>query len=137
MESQTSKEEISFVLQLSQSPENSGMIIDEESILAPVIIEELEESEIRTMDVDINEFVEAKALEVCQVTDTDEIDEDTELITDYEVDMSDNEDNRGLTQEEEVRWVKRYINGEVTFSEYSKQIFVNNDEEAADADEMR
>lgn len=56
-------------MELEKSATNHSLAISGNSSVAPVIIEELDESAISSMDMDINEFVEAQALQIREVTD--------------------------------------------------------------------
>lgn len=56
-------------MELERSTTDHSLAISGNSDVAPVIIEELDESAISSMDMDINEFVEAKALQIREVTD--------------------------------------------------------------------
>ncbi|XP_014472178.1 PREDICTED: general transcription factor 3C polypeptide 3 isoform X1 [Dinoponera quadriceps] len=106
---------------------NSELIISDNSTVAPVIIEELDEDAISMMDVDMSEFVEAKALPIQEVevenviipnfalTSSHNLNKDVVMDTDLDQDML-------LTADEEDRLTKQFLNGELTFCEYSSKM---------------
>lgn len=78
----------------------------DEMEIAPVIIEELESGQ----DVNMEDFVEASALEIHEVEMAEE-----------DIEVSEEEDST-LTLEEEDKLTKQFLNGELTFSEYSSRM---------------
>lgn len=109
-------------VELERSIADDRLVISENSSVAPVIIEELDETAISSMDMDINEFVEAKALQIKEVTDV--IQNCTfSPSCNYNKDIMDVEDqDTSLTADEEDRLTKQFLNGELTFSEYSSRM---------------
>ena len=106
---------------VSHNEEN--LIVDKPE-LAPVIIEELDETAIHDMDVDIGEFVEAKALNYQVIlekgnrnlgpVEPPSINEDVVDTTDAEiVEEQETESSR------EDQLTQQFLNGELTFTEYS------------------
>lgn len=112
------------------------VIIDHDSNAMPIIIEELDESAINSMDVDMTEFIEAKALEVHDMPEV--------ILPSYpysqqgspsnDIIMDLDEQNVLLTAEEEDRLTKQFLNGELTFSEYSSKMDEAPDLEVEDTD---
>ncbi|XP_034933686.1 general transcription factor 3C polypeptide 3-like isoform X2 [Chelonus insularis] len=123
------------------SPSSEGpLLIDETPDLAPVIIEELEESQV----ANLNEFIEANALEICEINP-----EDAEITgslgstisnedpkDSYQAEGSDGEDNDVLTPEEQERLTKQFLNGELTFSEYSSRMDTHAENETTENQPM-
>ncbi|XP_071560838.1 general transcription factor 3C polypeptide 3-like isoform X1 [Temnothorax nylanderi] len=120
-----------------KSTADDSLAISENSSVAPVIIEELDESAISSMDMDINEFVEAKALQIKEVTDV--IPNCAfSLSCNYNKDIADAEDqDTSLTADEEDRLTKQFLNGELTFSEYSSRMDQDIDLETIESDASR
>ncbi|KMQ97337.1 general transcription factor 3c polypeptide 3-like protein, partial [Lasius niger] len=130
-------EEAAMDVELEKSTVDDGLVINDNSTVAPVIIEELDESAINSMDMDINEFVEARALQIQEVKD---------VIPNYtsspscssNKDIMDTEDqDMLLTADEEDRLTKQFLNGELTFSEYSSRMDQDIDVETAENDNSR
>lgn len=99
-------------------------LIVNKSVLVPVIIEELDESAINDMDVDMGEFVEAKALKYQVIfekanrnlgpVEPPSINEDKVDTTDTDVlEEQETESSR------EDQLTQQFLNGELTFTEYS------------------
>lgn len=127
-------EEAAMDVELEKSTVDDSLVINDDSTVAPVIIEELDESAINSMDMDINEFVEAKALQIEEVKD---------VIPNYipspscssNKDIMDTEDqDMLLTADEEDRLTKQFLNGELTFSEYSSRMDQDIDVEITEND---
>ncbi|XP_011298657.1 general transcription factor 3C polypeptide 3 isoform X2 [Fopius arisanus] len=97
----------------------------DEMEIAPVIIEELEEGQMVDMDVDIDEFVEASALEIHEVETIEEL-PDPAVMTHADIDLELSEEDEGLdsvlSPEEEDKLTKQFLNGELTFTEYSSRM---------------
>lgn len=130
-------EEAAMDVELEKSTVNDSIVINDDSTVAPVIIEELDEGAINSMDMDINEFIEAKALQIEEVKD---------IIPNYtpsssgnsNKDIMDTEDqDMLLTADEEDRLTKQFLNGELTFSEYSSRMDQDIDVEAIENDNSR
>ncbi|CAL1681922.1 unnamed protein product [Lasius platythorax] len=130
-------EEAAMDVELEKSTVDDSLVINDNSTVAPVIIEELDESAINSMDMDINEFVEARALQIQEVKD---------VIPNYtsspscssNKDIMDTEDqDMLLTADEEDRLTKQFLNGELTFSEYSSRMDQDIDVETAENDNSR
>lgn len=130
-------EKTAMEVQLERSVANDRLVISENSSVAPVIIEELDETAISSMDVDINEFVEAKALQIKEVTDV--IPNCTfSPSCNYNKDSVDTEDqDTSLTADEEDQLTKQFLNGELTFSEYSSRMDQDIDLETIENDTSR
>ncbi|XP_036144134.1 uncharacterized protein LOC105834969 isoform X2 [Monomorium pharaonis] len=128
--------EVEFAVE--KSINNDSLVINDNSSVASVIIEELDESAINSMDMDINEFVEARALEIKEVAD---------VIPNYSIfspscnsnkDVVDVEDqDTTLTADEEDQLTKQFLNGELTFSEYSSRMDQDIDQETIENDTFR
>ncbi|XP_063983075.1 general transcription factor 3C polypeptide 3 isoform X2 [Diachasmimorpha longicaudata] len=90
--------------------------------IAPVIIEELEEDQVMDMD----EFVEASALEIHEVENMEDVSIAAMEMdhTEIELELSEGEEEVEsiLTLEEEDKLTKQFLNGELTFSEYSSRM---------------
>lgn len=122
-----------------KSTANKSLVINNDSTVAPVIIEELDENAINSMDVDISEFVEAKALQIREVENI--------IIPNYipstscnsNKDASDMEeqDTTSLTVDEEDQLTKQFLNGELTFTEYSSRMDQDVDLETMESDISR
>ncbi|XP_076755883.1 general transcription factor 3C polypeptide 3 isoform X1 [Xylocopa sonorina] len=121
------------------SPTRKGnMTVNEGSTIAPVIIEELDENALDNMNVDIAEFVEAKALEIKDIPEnviTNVYSEQSNCTMDVTLE-AENQDIL-LTPEEEDQLTKQFLNGELTFSEYSSRMDQDIDLETAETDSSR
>ncbi|XP_071569264.1 general transcription factor 3C polypeptide 3-like isoform X1 [Temnothorax nylanderi] len=119
--------------------DDSLAISENSSSVAPVIIEELDESAISSMGMDINEFVEAEVLQIKEVTDV--IPNCAfSLSCNYNKDIVDAEDqDTSLTADEKDRLIKhaQFLNGELTFSEYSSRMDQDIDLETIESDASR
>ncbi|XP_024880355.1 general transcription factor 3C polypeptide 3-like [Temnothorax curvispinosus] len=117
--------------------DDSLAISKNSSSVAPVIIEELDESAISSMDMDINEFVEAEVLQIKEVTDVVP-NRAFSPSCNYNKDIVDAEDqDTSLTADEEDRLTKQFLNGELTFSEYSSRMDQDIDLETIESDASR
>jgi len=130
-------EKIAMEVELEKSTADDSMAISGNSSVAPVIIEELDESAISSMNMDINEFVEAKALQIREVMDV--IPNSTfSLSCNSNKDNMDMEDqDTSLTADEEDQLTKQFLNGELTFSEYSSRMDQDIDLEMIENDTSR
>ncbi|KAK2580192.1 hypothetical protein KPH14_012456 [Odynerus spinipes] len=112
------------------------VIIDHDSNAIPIIIEELDESAINSMDMDMTEFIEANALEVQDMSEailpSYTCSQPSSPGNDIVMDIDDR--NVLLTPEEEDRLTKQFLNGELTFSEYSSRMDEAPDLEVSDMD---
>ena len=120
------------------SPTRKDDEVNEESTLASVIIEELDENALSKMNVDMAEFVEARALEMKDITPdvvSDVYSEQSNSAMDVTADVEDQDIL--LTTEEEDRLTKQFLNGELTFSEYSSRMDQDIDAETVEADPPR
>jgi len=127
-------EKIAMEVQLEKSTADD-LAVSGNNNVASVIIEELDESAINSMDMDINEFVEAKALQIRDVTD---------VIPNsiFSPSCNFNKDNMEdqdmlLTIDEEDQLTKQFLNGELTFSEYSSRMDQDTDLEMIENDTSR
>ncbi|CAL7949836.1 unnamed protein product [Xylocopa violacea] len=114
------------------------MTVNEGSTIAPVIIEELDENALDNMNVDMTEFVEAKALEITDIPEnviTNVYSEQSNCVTDV-IPEAENQEIL-LTPEEEDQLTKQFLNGELTFSEYSSRMDQDIDLETAETDFSR
>ena len=99
------------------------LVANRKSVLAPVIIEELDESAINEMNMDIGEFVEAKALKFQAVSEKinrslgpvepPSINEDAIDI----IDIAEEQDTVEASREDQL--TQQFLNGKLTFTEYS------------------
>ncbi|XP_029169644.1 general transcription factor 3C polypeptide 3-like [Nylanderia fulva] len=129
-------EETAMDVEVEKSTVDDSLIINDNSTVAPVIIEELDENAINSMDVDINEFVEAKALRIQEVKDV--ISNYTPPSCSSNKDIIDTEDqDMLLTADEEDRLTKQFLNGELTFSEYSSRMDKDIDVETVENENSR
>lgn len=128
--------EAAMDVQLEKPTVDDSLVINDNSTMT-VIIEELDENAINSMDMDINEFVEAKALQIQEVKD---------VIPNYtsspscssNKDIMDTEDQDiSLTADEEEQLTKQFLNGELTFSEYSSRMDQDVDMETIENDSSR
>ncbi|XP_015178066.1 PREDICTED: general transcription factor 3C polypeptide 3 [Polistes dominula] len=118
----------------NEQKENIMIIEHDKSAIIPIIIEELDENAINSMNVDITEFKEAKALKVQDVSET--------IISSYMCSQEGSSvndilmeiDDQNMILIEEERLTKQFVNGEVTFSEYSSKIIETPDPEISDMD---
>ncbi|XP_012285409.1 general transcription factor 3C polypeptide 3 [Orussus abietinus] len=134
----SSKDDARAVFQLQQSGANSPVIINENSMLAPVVIEELDESVISSMDVDMTEFIEAEALEAHEVPGLIAASGNEPNQSNNFTDVpSDAERQEVLTADEEDRLTKQFLNGELTFSEYSFRMDQSVETEVVDSEVSR
>lgn len=130
-------EETAMEVELEGSTVDDSLAMRENSV-APVIIEELDESVISSMDMDINEFVEAKALQIKEVTDVISNSTFSPSVYNCNKDIIDVEDqDTSLTIDEEDRLTKQFLNGELTFSEYSSRMDQDIDPETIENDTSR
>lgn len=115
-------ENVSMEVELETSTENDNLVISNNSTVASVIIEELDENAISSMDMDINEFVEAQALQIQEVKKAPNYTAPSSLCrSNKDVDTEDQE--ASLTPDEEDQLTKKqFLNGELTFSEYSSKM---------------
>lgn len=124
-------------LAVEKSISNHSLAINENSV-APVIIEELDESAISSMDMDINEFIEARALQIKEVVDVIPNYSTFSLLCNSNKDVIDLEDqDTALTADEEDQLTKQFLNGELTFSEYSSRMDQDIDQETIENDTFR
>lgn len=114
------------------------MAFDEKSAIAPVIIEELDENALNNMNVDITEFIEAQALEIEDVPQNVISDVYSRQSTSG-MDITTEEEDHDLliTADEEDQLTKQFLNGELTFSEYSSRMDQDVDLETAEFDFSR
>ncbi|OAD59331.1 General transcription factor 3C polypeptide 3 [Eufriesea mexicana] len=111
------------------------MAFDKKNAIAPVIIEELDENALNNMNVDMTEFVEAKALEIEDVSQniiSDVYSEQSTSAMDITTEIEDQDIL--LTVDEENQLTKQFLNGELTFSEYSSRMDQDVDLETAEFD---
>lgn len=123
-------------MEVEKSTTDDGPI-SENNTVAPVIIEELDESAINSMDMDINEFVEAKALQIREVTDIIPNCAFSSLYNSNKDVMDVEDQDTSLTADEEDRLTKQFLNGELTFSEYSSRMDQDIDLETVESDTSR
>jgi general transcription factor 3C polypeptide 3 (transcription factor C subunit 4) len=90
------------------------------TILAPVEIEELDASSINQMNFDMGEFVEAEAIKIDKIPEQLSLDS-VEYLNYNHLDetVSDIEEQTTLSSEEENLLTKQFLNGELTFSEFT------------------
>ncbi|XP_043581833.1 general transcription factor 3C polypeptide 3-like isoform X2 [Bombus pyrosoma] len=114
------------------------MAFDEKSAIAPVIIEELDENALNNMNVDMTEFIEAQALEIENVPQNVISDVYSRQSTSA-MDITTEEEDHDLliTADEEDQLTKQFLNGELTFSEYSSRMDQDVDLETAEFDFSR
>lgn len=94
------------------------------SSIAPVIIEEFDESTINEMEMDLGEFVEAKALKLQAISKKENKDTSSELpatVSDDTLDCvnADTIDEQETETNREDQITQQFLNGELTFTEYS------------------
>lgn len=133
-------EEATMDVSFGEIAGNNKLIIDDNSTVVPVIIEELDENAINTMDVDMSEFVEAKALQIQEVKNviiprytlstSCSSSKDVAMDTDQEQDVL-------LTTDEEDRLTRQFLNGELTFCEYSSKMDQDVESETLENDAPR
>lgn len=104
------------------STEKNNMAVDENTTIAPVIIEELDENALNNMNVDMTEFVETKALKIQDIPQNviPDVSEQSSSAMDITTDLEDQD--MLLTADEEEQLTKQFLNGELTFSEYSSRM---------------
>ncbi|XP_046751387.1 general transcription factor 3C polypeptide 3 [Diprion similis] len=126
------------------SSSESEVIIESDTSLAPVIIEELDQNAITWMDVDMTEFVEAEALEIQEIGDDNNVinpEQKNETVTSKEnlnpESTDDPEESDRFHVDEEDRLTKQFLNGELTFSEYSLRMDEGIETETPDIESNR
>ncbi|XP_025602631.2 general transcription factor 3C polypeptide 3 isoform X5 [Athalia rosae] len=132
--------QLPMVVELQETSTEDQMMIESENSLAPVIIEELDETAITSMNVDMAEFVEAEALEVQEIRENDAqkslgqygVEENVKVET-----ADDPEEPDSLPVDEEDRLTNQFLNGELTFSEYSLRMDRGIDSEASELESAR
>lgn len=121
-----------------QSVADRSLVINNDNTVAPVIIEELDESTITSMKVDMSEFVEAKALQIRKVENI--------IISNCTIPVMCNpnktsleseEQGMSFTVDEEDRLTEQFLNGELTFCEYSSKMDQDVDTEIMENDILR
>ncbi|XP_020295500.1 general transcription factor 3C polypeptide 3 [Pseudomyrmex gracilis] len=123
-------------VELEHSTVDNSLLNSDNSNIPSMIIEELDENAIKSLDVDMDEFVEVKTLQIQEVK---------ELIPKYELtpicnskDVKDMEDQDVLlTADEEHQLTKQFLNGELTFSEYSSRMDQDIDLDITENDNIR
>lgn len=129
--------EIAMNMELKKSTVDDSLVINDNNTVAPVIIEELDENAINSMDVDINEFVEAKALQIQEVKDVNPNYTPSPSYSSNKDVMDTEDQDMSLTADEEDRLTKQFLNGELTFSEYSSRMDQDIDVETVETDNSR
>ncbi|XP_072764966.1 general transcription factor 3C polypeptide 3 [Anoplolepis gracilipes] len=129
--------EIAMNMELKKSTVDDSLVINDNNTVAPVIIEELDENAINSMDVDINEFVEAKALQIQEVKDVNPNYTPSPSCSSNKDVMDTEDQDMSLTADEEDRLTKQFLNGELTFSEYSSRMDQDIDVETVETDNSR
>lgn len=130
-------EEAAMDVEVEKSTVNDSLIINDNSTVAPVIIEELDENAINSMAMDMNEFVEAKALQIQEVKDVISNYTPSPSCSSNKDIMDTEEQDMSLTADEEDRLTKQFLNGELTFSEYSSRMDQDIDVETVENDNSR
>lgn len=121
-----------------QKLKDKNMAFDGKSAIAPVIIEELDENALNNMNVDMTEFIEAQALEIEDVPQNVISDVYSRQSTSAMDTTTEEEDHDLLiTADEEDQLTKQFLNGELTFSEYSSRMDQDVDLETAEFDFSR
>ncbi|XP_015439993.1 PREDICTED: general transcription factor 3C polypeptide 3 [Dufourea novaeangliae] len=118
--------------------QKDNVMVNEQNAITTVIIEELDESALSNMNVDMTEFVEAKALEIREITG-DIIPESYFEQSNSAIDITVETDDQDIlmTADEEDRLTKQFLNGELTFSEYSSRMDQDIDLETVETDPFR
>jgi len=129
-------EKTAMEVEFEKSADDS-MVISGDSSVAPVIIEELDESAINSMNMDINEFVEAKALQIREVMDVIPNSKFSLSCNSNKDNMDMEDQDTTLTADEEDQLTKQFLNGELTFSEYSSRMDQEIDLEMIENDTSR
>ena len=114
------------------------MSFSDKSTIAPVIIEELDENALSNMNVDMAEFIEAKALEIKDVSQnviSDVYSNQSSSAMDTNAELEDHDIL--ITADEEHQLTKQFLNGELTFSEYSSRMDQDVDLETTEFDISR
>jgi len=130
-------EKTTMEVELEKSTADDSMVISGNSSVAPVIIEELDESAINSMNMDINEFVEAKALQIREVMDVNPNSKFSLSCNSNKDNMDVEDQDTSLTADEEDQLTKQFLNGELTFSEYSSRMDQDIDLEMIENDTSR
>lgn len=122
--------------ELTDLPRSSGeSLVAENGFVAPIVIEELDESAVCAMNVDMNEFVETTALHVRELTDVCPPSTSRDSVARDGFDAEDRD--ASLTADEEDCLTKQFLNGELTFTEYSSRMDRDVDVETMDLDDAR
>lgn len=122
-----------YIILIKKEEKEKNMAFDKKSTIAPVIIEELDENTLNNMNVDMTEFVEAKALEIKDVPQsviTDVYSKQSTSAMDITTEVEDQDIL--MTTDKEDQLTKQFLNGELTFSEYSSKMDQHIDLETAE-----
>lgn len=132
------EEEAVIEFNLSSPTDKNNSMVNKKSALASVIIEELDEDALTDMNVDMNEFVEAKALNINDISQNvvpEIFSGQSACVLDVSINVEDQDIL--MTADEEDLLTKQFLNGELTFSEYSSRIDPDVDLETAETGSTR
>lgn len=115
--------ELNTSKEASTSPQKH-FIMDESAVLAPVEIEELDPESINQMDLNMGEFIEAEAIKIHNIPNQLSATQSMEYLdcTQTEEPTTDVDEQNVLSAEEENLITKQFLNGELTFTEFSKRM---------------
>ena len=102
-----------------------NFILSDDSVLAPVVIEEIDVTSINQLNYDMNEFVEAEAIKIHKMPESikNTVNVSEEYIENFQTDeVSDMDEYSMLTTEEENLLTNQFLNGELTFSEFTQRV---------------
>lgn len=108
-----------------------SFIMDDSAVLAPVEIELLDPTSID--NIDMGEFVEAQAIKIHQISEELAVDS-VKIIDCTQPEELDVEETSVLTAEEENLLTKQFLNGELTFSEFTERIDRDTDIEGEESE---
>lgn len=102
-----------------------NFILSDDSVLSPVVIEEIDVTSINQLNYDMNEFVEAEAIKIHKMPESikNTVNVSEEYIENFQTDeVSDMDEYSMLTTEEENLLTNQFLNGELTFSEFTQRV---------------
>ncbi|XP_058794827.1 general transcription factor 3C polypeptide 3-like isoform X4 [Phymastichus coffea] len=102
--------------------------MDNNAVLAPVEIEELDPESINKMNLNMGEFIEAEAIKIHNIPDQLSVSQPVQYVDYNQLNepmtdtMTDTEEQNLLSVEEENLITKQFLNGELTFSEFTEKM---------------
>ena len=121
-------------IELTPVVPQTSFVMDDNAVLAPVEIEVLDASSINQMNFDLREFVEAQAIKIHKIPE--QLSVNSVHSDDYNQleEAADFEEQNILSTEEENLLTKQFLNGELTFSEFTVRMDHDIDIEGEEAE---